>query len=407
MEEVTESKASPQISRRVRLVCVGLPHAVLPRRSFIEGRSSSERRRIPDSPFLPLSDSFFSTKGHRLGTCIPFTLWDLNLMGPHVTMNSMTFPKKVKHQTAWLVVSALLLLLGCRCSPLRQAAVRDIAGIMTGPSGSRVFMQDNDPQLVRDALPFVLKTYEVLLASNPTDRDLLLASADGFVRYANAFVHADAERLEEVDLKQARDLRKRAQKLYFRGRDYALKGLGLDYPDFEKRLRAGPQAVLGQLSAKDVPLLFWTAAGWAGGISADVTNMALLAELPVVEAMMYRALQLDEDFDDGAIHELFVTFEGARSGTIGGTERRAIEHFDRFVFLTEGKKATAYVSLAASVAVRKQDLRWFEALLQKALAIDPDTVPRWRLENTLAQEKARWLLDRKKDLFFEYEEATP
>jgi hypothetical protein len=132
--------------------------------------------------------------------------------------------------------------------------------------------------------------------------------------------------------------------------------------------------------------------------------MSLVAELSVVEAMMCQALALDEDFNNGAIHEFFIAFEGGRSKAMGGSTERAREHFNRVVTLTQGKKASPYVSLASSVAVRRQDYRMFKDLLHKALEIDTDAVPKWRLSNILAQERAQWLLDHSPELFLEYEE---
>ncbi|MDY6953032.1 MAG: TRAP transporter TatT component family protein [Thermodesulfobacteriota bacterium] len=298
----------------------------------------------------------------------------------------------------------LLLALGSGCGVLRRAAVRNVAGVFSGPSGSNVFVEDNDPELIRDALPFVLKTYEALLAADAQNRDLYLNAADAFVKYANLFVHEEAERLEEVDFKRAQHLQKRATKLYLRGRDYALAGLALQDNEFEPRLKNDPCKVLHALSSKDVPLLFWAAAGWAGAISTDADNMSLVAELPIVEAMMRRALALDEDFEDGLIHEFFITYEGSRSEAMGGSAERAMEHFHSAVELTGGAKAWPFVALASSVAVRKQDYRMFQDLLNKALAIDTDAVPKWRLSNTLDQEKARWLLDHSAALFLDIEE---
>ena len=306
--------------------------------------------------------------------------------------------------TTYSIVFGLILLLGNGCGAVRRAEIRGIAGIFSEPPGSNVFVEDDDPELIRKALPFALKTYEALLASDPNNRGLCLTTADGFVKYASAFVHADADRLESVDFRGAQSLRQRAKKLYLRGRNYALAGLTLDYPDFEKKLREDRQQVLYALSDKDVPLLFWAAAGWAGAISTHVNDMSLVAELPIVEAMMRRALELNEDFEGGAIHEFFITYEGSRSDAMGGSAERAREHFSRAIQLTRGEKASPYVSLASSVAVREQDHQMFEALLQKALAIDPDAVPKWRLANILAQEKARWLLDHSAELFLDYEE---
>jgi predicted anti-sigma-YlaC factor YlaD len=302
---------------------------------------------------------------------------------------------------------ALALVLGSGCGLVRRAAVRDVAGLLSGASGSRVFMEDDDPELIREALPFALKTYEALLAAEPKNRDLYLATADAFVKYANAFVQTKAEELEEVDFQRAEHLRQRAGKLYLRGRGYAMAGMALDHPAFEKQLRQDPHQALQALSAEDVPLLFTAAAGWAGAISTNVSNMSLVAELPIVEAMMRRALALDEDFDSGAIHEFFILYEGGRSEAMGGSAERALEHFNRAIALTQGQKASPYVALASSVAVRKQDYKMFKDLLDKALAIDPDSMPEWRLANILAQEKARWLLRHSGEFFLNYEETQP
>ncbi len=301
----------------------------------------------------------------------------------------------------------VLLLLSSGCGALRRAEMRSIARVFSGPPESNVFARDDDPQLISDALPFALKTYEALLASDPKNRELCLSTADGFVTYANAFIHAEADKEKEADFERARYLRQRATKLYLRGRNYALAGLALDYQNFEKKLREDPQQVLRALSLKDVPLVYWAAAGWAGAISTNLSNMSLVAELPLVEAMMRRALELDENFNDGAIHEFFITYEGSRSGGMGGSAERAVEHFDRVVTLTQGKKASPYVALASSVAVRKQDYKFFKELLNKALAVDPDAVLKWRLANILAQEKAQWLLDHSPELFLDYEETEP
>ena len=321
-------------------------------------------------------------------------------------MNSITSPniRNLLLLTTYSIVFAFVLLLGTGCGALRRAEIRSLAGIFSDPPGSNVFVEDNDPELIRKALPFALKTYEALLASDPKNPGLYLTTADGFVKYASAFVHMDAERLEKRDFRRAQSLLQRAKKLYLRGRNYALSGLTLDYPNFEKKLREDRQQVLQALSHKDVPLLFWAAAGWAGAISTNVNDMSLLAELPIVEAMMGRALELNEDFESGAIHEFFITYEGSRSETMGGSAERAREHFTRAVQLTRGEKASPYVSLAFSVAVRKQDHQMFKGLLQEALAIDPDAVPKWRLANILAQEKAQWLLGRSAELFVDYEE---
>ena len=74
---------------------------------------------------------------------------------------------------------------------------------------------------------------------------------------------------------------------------------------------------------------------------------------------------------------------------------------DSTIELTGGGLASPYVSYAENVCVQTQDRSQFEALLQRAIAIDPDATKKWRLENHISQRRARWLLSRADELFLE------
>jgi predicted anti-sigma-YlaC factor YlaD len=69
--------------------------------------------------------------------------------------------------------------------------------------------------------------------------------------------------------------------------------------------------------------------------------------------------------------------------------------------LSGGTAASPMLSLAEAVSVEKQDKAEFVSLLNRALAIDVDSAPHMRLENVLAQRRARWLLERVDELFWE------
>ena len=59
------------------------------------------------------------------------------------------------------------------------------------------------------------------------------------------------------------------------------------------------------------------------------------------------------------------------------------------------------MTLALGVSVPEEDRAEFEDLLDRALAIDPDEDTSRRLLNVVNQRRARLLLDRVDDLFFE------
>lgn len=287
------------------------------------------------------------------------------------------------------------------CS-LQGAAVSGAAGAFSGEKAAEVYTSDDDPELVRDAFPFALKTYELLIAQDKSNRSLYLAASSGFVQYASAFLQEEAAVLEDTDFSRSRELRERAARLYLRGCEYSLSGLELKYPEFRDNLRLNPEAVLAHVDDWDVPLLFWAGAGWFGAIANDPSNMKRVVEISLAEAVMRRALELDEDYGDGAIQEFFIIFEGSRSEAMGGSTERAREHYRRALEISAGKKASPHVALASTVAVREQDIEAFRELLGKALAVDLDAEKKWRLSNVLAQRKAKWLLGRLPDLFVEY-----
>jgi len=298
------------------------------------------------------------------------------------------------------VASALLVVFTNTGCAVKRIAVNKLGNAIA--SGGNAYASDDDPELVRSAVPFSLKLMESLLEESPKHRGLLLAACKGFTEYSYAFVQEDADELESKNLAEATRLRARARRLDLRARDYGLRGLEVRHPGFGKAVRNNPPAAVRRItSAKEVPLLYWTAASWGEAISLSKDNPDLIADQPIVEALIDRAYKLDPDFGTGAIDGFLITYEPSRQGAKGDPLARSREHFARAVALSHGQLAGPYVSLAETVSVQKQDRAEFQSLLSRALAIDPDARPEWRLENLLMQRRARWLLARVDELFVE------
>ena len=296
---------------------------------------------------------------------------------------------------------APLLLVGAiaQSGCIRTMALNAVADALSSTGG--VFAADEDPELVQDAVPFGLKTYESILAELPEHRGLLLSTSSGFAQYAYAFVVLEAERLEDKDLPRSRELRRRARKLFLRGRDYALRGLDAAHPGFTKRLRENPDAALKETDKDDAGLLYWAGASWAGALMAAKDDLTLVAELPLAGALAARVLELDDAFGAGAAHEFMISYEGSRSEAMGGSPARAREHYRLALAISEGKRASVHLALAESVSVREQNLPEFRALVEAALAVDPEGDPSQRLSNVLSRRRALWLKPRIPDLFLE------
>ncbi len=313
-------------------------------------------------------------------------------------------------RSVWVVVLLLIALVGCS---LKKYAINMVGDALA--SGNSVYETDDDIELVGDALPFGLKLIESLLLESPNHRGLLLTAARGFVLYSYSTVADRAEVLEDEDLDRARALRLRARKLYLRGLRFGQRGLEVSYPGFSERLFMDPEAAVAGVhnrkkKQQDVPFLYWSAAALGLAVSVSRNDAAMLARLPEVEAMLDRALELDETWEDGSLHEFAIQFASSKPGEADYAAMK--RHYDRVLELAEHPSAGVHLSYAEAVSLPQQDKPRFRTLLEKALAVDPDAHAPKRLVNLLSQRRARRLLDRIDDLIFDLEsvadeEGTP
>ena len=185
-------------------------------------------------------------------------------------------------------------------------AVNAVLPTLVNPA---VYLSEEDPELVRDSLPFLLKTIESIIEAEPARQDVLLFANTGFVIYANAFLQADAAIAEWDDYDLALELNERARRMYLRARDYGLRNVEVDHPGITARLRSDPEAAVTVFEAEDVESVYYLGGAWMLAISLGLDRPALVADLPAARALLDRALELDESFERGALHAAFVTLE--------------------------------------------------------------------------------------------------
>jgi predicted anti-sigma-YlaC factor YlaD len=293
-----------------------------------------------------------------------------------------------------VALAAVLLLNGCS---IRRVTMNRMADALSG--GGTAYASDNDPELVRDALPFSLKLMEMVLAETPEHVGLLTSLSSAFTQFAYGFVQQESERIEEEDFERAQEVQDRARQLYLRARDYALRGLEVRHRGFTNAIQQDPAITVERATRQDVPLLYWAGASWGAAIALAKDDPELVSDLPRVEALLYRALELNESWNSGAIHALLITYEMSRTTGEGDPAVRARRHFDRALELSSGRQAGPWVTYAESVCIPLEDRAGFEAALRKALEIDVNAYPESRLENVIMQRRARWLLGRMDALF--------
>jgi len=293
-------------------------------------------------------------------------------------------------------VAVVVLAAASGCS-FRSMAINAVMPAIANPA---VYLSEEDPEIVRDALPFLLKTIESVLDTDPRRQDALLFACTGFTLYANAFLQTDADLAEWDDYDVAFELDERARRMYVRARDYGLRNIEIDHPGITERLKLDPEAAVRVFEVDDVETLYYLGGSWILAISLGLDQPALVADLPAARALLDRALLLDEDYERGALHTAFIQLESFGEA-MGGSFERAREHFARAVALSDGLDAGPYVSLATGVAITEENRDEFQELLDSALAIDPDEDTSNRLLNVIAQKRARNLLDHVDDIFFD------
>jgi predicted anti-sigma-YlaC factor YlaD len=292
-----------------------------------------------------------------------------------------------------LALLSAILLSGCS---VKRYAINQLGNALAGAGST--FAADDDPELIRAAVPFSLKLIEGLLAENPRHEGLLLAAARGFTQYAYAFVQEDADELEDTDKVKATAMRARAAKLYLRARSYGLRGLEIKHPAFAERLKANPKEAVKELKKSEAPLMYWTAISWGAALSASHDFM-MLPEIPRFEALIDRVMELDEAYDEGTVHTFLITYEMSRLNAKPDRAARAKEHFDRAVVLGGGHQAGPLVAYAENVLVAQKNKTEFQNMLRQALRVDINASPENRELNLASQRRARWLLSRADKLF--------
>jgi predicted anti-sigma-YlaC factor YlaD len=284
-------------------------------------------------------------------------------------------------------LAAVVCLSGC------SLATKMVANSLS--SGGTSLNSDNDPELVRDAVPFALKTYESLLESVPRHVPLLRATCSGFTSYAYGFLATDADVVRQADRATAKAIDQRTLNMYLRAHGYCERALEVRFKGVTAALLKDPANALTKARKEDVELLYWSAASWGLAMSLNPDTLAI--DFPAVRALAERGLALDERWWNGAFHELMVVLDSQE--LLGGSQENARKHFDRAVELQKGLSPGPYISLAMGVSVARQDRAEFEKLMSVALAVNPDANPPERLTTILLQRRAKALLDQVDYLF--------
>jgi hypothetical protein len=246
-------------------------------------------------------------------------------------------------------------------------------------------LNQDDPETVRDGAPAYLLLMDSLVEGSPTDAGILQGASGLYAAYAGVFV----------------DDPERARRLASRARDYGSRGLCAEasrYCGIDDLAQDEFQAVMDEADREDVPALYAYALGWLVWLKANSDDFQALVDLPRVESVLERIIELDEGYERGSAHVYTGVLQTLLPPALGGRPEPARMHFERAIELSDGRDLSAKVEYARSYARLLYERELHDRLLTEVLEADP-TEPGLTLFNTLAQRDALALLETADDYF--------
>ena len=252
---------------------------------------------------------------------------------------------------------------------------------------SQAILNQDDPETVREGAPAYLLLIDGLIEGSPRNADMLKAGAKLYGAYASVFVE-DPERAKRLS----------AKAYSYAHRQLCIKLPTLcqirqqNYDEFKKSLNG--------FGLADIPDLYSYATAWAIWIQTRSSDWVALAELPKVEAMLERIVTLDESFEQGQAHVYLGIIRSALPVSMGGKPEQGRKHFERAIALSQGHNLIAKVEFARHYARLIFNKSLHDQLLQEVIQANP-VAPGFTLSNTLAQQRAKLLLESSADYFLE------
>lgn len=278
----------------------------------------------------------------------------------------------------------LLISIFSACLPNKKFTVGTTAMLLE--EVAKASYRQSDLRMIRDGMPAYLMLIDGMIQAWPDNDQLLIAGAQSYSSFASL-----------LSEDQNRDY---ANLLYKKGKQYSLRALeirGIKNP-VEKPFDEFAES-LKNLGKKDVPYLFWSATCWANWILLNLDSVEAMSQLPRVEWMMKRVLELDEGFYYGGPHLFMGIWFASRPKMAGGDLKKAKEHFIRAFDLGGGKFLMGYVYFAKYYALSTMDKQLFISTLKKVLEIPVTIEPDLTLINSIAKKMAKELLDHVEEYF--------
>jgi tetratricopeptide (TPR) repeat protein len=246
--------------------------------------------------------------------------------------------------------------------------------------------KQTDLQLLQDGVPSLLLLLDGLIASDPDNERLLMTAAKAYGAYATVLY-------EEGQVERAVTVSSKAKEYGIN----LLKQLpGLQ--NINNNTLGEIDQSLGKISPGRVGSLFWGTYGWAIWIQYQEGAPAAMADLPIVEQIMLRVVELDESYYYGGAHIFLGAYYGSRPQIFGGNPEASRQHFERALALNDRLFLLTHVAYAETYARTMFDRELYLELLTEVIE-QPLADSDMASSNKVAKVKAEKLIVQIDDFF--------
>ena len=269
-------------------------------------------------------------------------------------------------------IIGLMLICVSGCSKVISSATSGMAEDL-----SAAIQDQDDPELVREAVPAFLLLLDAMVRSSPDSPATLGAAAELYAVYGTAFIADPA----------------RAKVLTRRGRNYGLRALCADDDAtcaIETLAFDEYSAVIGKLDADVADSLYSYSMASLAYIRAHSADFGALTDLPKIEFALKQLLAV-ESSDAATINMYLGILNTLRPPALGGQPEVGRAYFETAIDLSGDKDLSVKVEYARGYARLLYDRELHDRLLNEVLEGQINQAG-YTLVNSLAQQQARDLL---------------
>jgi hypothetical protein len=278
------------------------------------------------------------------------------------------------------IASLLLCFQLSACASMFSSVTQDMANNL-----SQAILNQNDLETVKAGAPAYLIMIDSLIQGDPENSAILISGSKLYASYTSAFVE-DEERAKRL-----------AQKSY----DYAHNALCIELKALCQSLDKKPDELIPLLKKINVtqqPLLYDFASAWANWIQINRDDWNAIAQIPKLQLLFQRSIELNEIYDYGNAHLYLAVLASQIPPSLGGKPEVGRMHFEKAQQLSEGKNLMVNVLFAEYYARLVFDQQLHDELLNEVINTDIDDKG-LVLINTLARKRASILLDESSEYF--------